>query len=160
MTKVGLISDTHLMNLNGDLEEKICKLFKDCGPIIHCGDIVNLNVLDSFIDHELIVVAGNTDGEDVRRAFPAKRKTRIEAVDVGIVHGWGSPEGIRQRIKNEFDGVGLICYGHSHQPFCDREHGIFFMNPGSPTRPRFTDAGTVGIITINGNEIRGEILEL
>ena len=160
MTKIGVLSDTHLMNLNGKLEAQLCTLFKDCELLIHCGDIINLNVLDSFIDHELIAVAGNMDGEDVRRAFQFKRKTTIEAVNIGIVHGWGSPEGIRQRVMNEFEGVELICYGHSHQPFCGRENGIFFMNPGSPTRPRFTDAGTVGIITINGNEIRGEILDL
>jgi len=160
MIKIGVISDTHLMKLSGALEKRLRIHFADCQLVIHCGDLVHSNVLDSFHDREVLAVAGNMDGEDVRRSFPLKRKTRIEDVNLGIIHGWGAPEGLRDRIRNEFEGVDLICYGHSHQPFAAREQGIFFMNPGSPTRPRFTAVGTVGIIVIHGKEIRGEILAL
>jgi hypothetical protein len=160
MTKIGVISDTHLMELSLALEKRLRLLFADCPLIIHCGDLVHLNVLDSFHDREVLAVAGNMDGADVRRSFPLKRKTRIEDVNLGIIHGWGAPEGIRSRIRREFEGVELICYGHSHQPFAATETGIFFMNPGSPSRPRFTAAGTVGIIEVHGKEIRGDILAL
>lgn len=160
MTRIGLISDTHLLRLAPELEERILGIFDGCETIIHCGDLVNPGVLDSFIGREVLAVAGNMDSDDVRRGCPFKRKTRIEQVSLGIIHGWGAAEGIRARIRHEFEGVELICYGHSHQAFAAYENGIFFMNPGSPTRPRFTAAGTVGIIEIHGKEIRGEILAL
>jgi putative phosphoesterase len=32
--------------------------------------------------------------------------------------------------------VDVICFGHSHQPVCQRREGRWLVNPGSPTDKR------------------------
>jgi hypothetical protein len=85
---------------------------------------------------------------------------QVEDISIGIIHGWGSPHGIRQRIRTSFESVDAIIYGHTHQAFCAYEEGIFFFNPGSATDSRFTSSNSIGIIRIDGKMIEGEIISL
>ena len=162
MIKIGVISDTHLRSPDTFLETVIRKHFHDVEMVIHAGDMVTLDVLDLFmaLDKEVIAVCGNMDSADVQRSYPVSRTIRIEELSIGIIHGWGSPHGIRQRIRTSFENVDAIIYGHTHQAFCAYEAGIFFFNPGSPTDSRFTSSNSIGIIRIDGKMIEGEIISL
>jgi len=162
MKKIGVISDTHLMELNDHIKKIAYTHFSDVDLIIHAGDIVKLGVLDIF--HEMgkkfIAVAGNMDYPGVLDTFPAKQTVKIEDVSMGVIHGWGSPDGIRNRIRSEFTDVDVIIYGHTHKGFNRKEDGIFYFNPGSPTDTRFTKNNSIGIIRIKGNKIQGELIEV
>ncbi|HOO36809.1 MAG TPA: metallophosphoesterase family protein [Deltaproteobacteria bacterium] len=162
MTKIGVISDTHRRSPDTFLETVIRKHFHDVEMVIHAGDMVTLDVLDLFmaLDKEVIAVCGNMDSADVQRSYPTSRTIRIEELSIGIIHGWGSPHGIRRRIRTSFERVDAIIYGHTHQAFCAYEAGIFFFNPGSPTDSRFTSSNSIGIIRIDGKMIEGEIISL
>ena len=162
MKKIGVISDTHLRRPDKNLDAFIQKHFHDVDLIIHAGDMVTLDVLDPFIalDKEIIAVCGNMDSPDVQRSYPISRTIGIEGLSIGIIHGWGSPHGIRERIRTSFDNVDAIIYGHTHQAFCAHEAGIFFFNPGSPTDSRFTSSNSIGIIKIDGKKIEGKIISL
>lgn len=162
MMRIGVLSDTHLQGPDDALEELAARHFSDMDLIIHAGDMVNLSVLDVFaeLDKDVVAVCGNMDGHDVRSSCPAQRIIHIEQLKIGIVHGWGSPHDIRQRIRNAFEQVDAIIYGHTHECFCAMESGIFYFNPGSPTDSRFTSTRSLGIITIQGHSIEGEIITL
>jgi len=162
MTKIGVISDTHLKKPDKDLATIIQKHFHDANMIIHAGDMVTLDVLSPFIalDKEVLAVCGNMDSHDIQKTCPIRRTIRIEEFSIGIIHGWGSPHGIRERIRTSFEKVDAIIYGHTHQAFCAYEDGIFFFNPGSPTDSRFTSSNSIGIIRVNGKKIEGEIVLL
>lgn len=162
MKKIGVISDTHRRSPDTFLETVIKKHFHDVDMVIHAGDMVTMDVLDPFIalDKEVIAVCGNMDFADVQRSYPISRTIRIEELSIGIIHGWGSPHGVRQRIRTSFENVDAIIYGHTHQAFCAYEAGIFFFNPGSPTDSRFTSSNSIGIIRIDGKMIEGEIISL
>ena len=162
MKRIGVLSDTHLDGPDAGLEELAARHFSDVDLIIHAGDMVNLSVLDIFadLDKNVIAVYGNMDGPEVRRAYPAQRIIQIEELQIGIMHGWGSPHGIRHRILNAFEHVDAIVYGHTHEAFSGTESGIFFFNPGSPTDSRFTSSRSVGIITVQGHSIQGDIITL
>jgi len=162
MKRIGVLSDTHLHGPDIGLEELAARHFWDMDLIVHAGDMVNISVLDVFavLGKDVIAVCGNMDGHDVRSSFPMQRIIEIEQIRIGIVHGWGSPHGIRQRIRNAFEQVDAIIYGHTHVGFSDMEAGIFFFNPGSPTDSRFTSSRSLGIITVQGHSIKGEIITL
>ena len=162
MIKIGVISDTHLRSPDTFLETVIRKHFHDVEMVIHAGDMVTLDVLDLFmaLDKEVIAVCGNMDSADVQRSYPVSRTMQVEEISIGIIHGWGSPHGVRQRIRTSFENVDAIIYGHTHQAFCAYEAGIFFFNPGSPTDSRFTSSNSIGIIRIDGKMIEGEIISL
>jgi len=162
MKKIGVISDTHLTGPDSYLEEIASRIFVDVDFIIHAGDMVRMEVLDVFIqmDKRVVAVCGNMDGMDVRQSYPASRSIEVEGVTLGITHGWGAPAGIRQRIANTFRDVDSIIYGHTHEGYAGYEAGIYFFNPGSPTDSRFTSTRSVGIITVDGKSIEGEIIIL
>lgn len=163
MTKIGVLSDTHITEPDKAFMTLIERHLKDSDMIVHAGDMVTLSVLDPFLamGKEVIAVCGNMDHADVQGAYPASRTIMVEDIRIGIIHGWGSPNGIRSRIKESFTcDPGMIIYGHTHQAFSGEEHGIFFFNPGSPTDSRFTTSRSVGIITIDKHSIRGEIIPI
>ncbi|KPL07170.1 hypothetical protein AMJ86_05520, partial [bacterium SM23_57] len=60
----------------------------------------------------------------------------------------------------EFEDVHAVIFGHAHQPIRDNIGGMLVMNPGSPTSNRFQSSNTYGLLTINGNSITGDIIEL
>jgi hypothetical protein len=162
MKRIGVLSDTHLKMSDAFMDEIATRYFADTDFIIHAGDMVTLDVLDAFssLGKEIIAVCGNMDPPEVRSMYPPVRTILVEDVTIGITHGWGSPHGIRQRIKASFPGVDAIIYGHTHQAFAGTEAGIYFFNPGSPTDLRFTTNRTIGIIEIQGTSIKGAILTI
>lgn len=160
MKKIGVISDTHLRKPDEKLFAIAKKYFYDVDLIVHAGDMVTLDVLDCFagLGKEIQAVCGNMDSPEIQRLYPVSRTFTIEECSMGIIHGWGSPHGIRHRICASFDNVDAIIYGHTHQAFSAMEAGIFFFNPGSPTDSRFTTSNSIGIIMIDGKKIEGEII--
>ncbi len=162
MKKIGVVSDTHLMQANDFLREISRDYFSDADLIIHAGDVVSLSVLDVFykLGKDMVVVSGNMDHVDITASFPPKQVLKIGDISIGIIHGWGSPVGIRDRIKREFKDVDVIVYGHTHQAFNQVEDGILFFNPGSPTDTRFTKENSIGIIYVNNKKVRGELIVL
>jgi putative phosphoesterase len=162
MKRIGVISDTHLAMHDDSLEELAARHFRDVDFIVHAGDLVTLDVIETLaiLEHPVIAVCGNMDAPEVRSSYPVSRTITVEEVTIGIIHGWGSPNGIRQRIRSSFTGVDAIIYGHSHQPFSGMESGIFFFNPGSPNDSRFTSGRSVGIMEIQGKAITGAIIKV
>ena len=48
MVKIGIISDTHVSEKRGKLNEKIFEYFQDVDLIFHAGDITSPKVLDEL----------------------------------------------------------------------------------------------------------------
>lgn len=162
MKRIGVLSDTHLRGPDAVLEKLAAGLFSDVDLIIHAGDLVDLSVLDVFkgLGTDVVAVCGNMDGPGVRSSYPVQLVIPVENLRIGIIHGWGSPHGIRPRICHAFVEVDAIVYGHTHEAFSGTEAGIFFFNPGSPTDSRFTMHRSVGIMTVHGHSIEGAIVTL
>jgi uncharacterized protein len=163
MTKIGVLSDTHITDPDKGFMAMVERHLKDADIIVHAGDMVTLSVLDPLFSmgKEVVAVCGNMDYADVRRTYPVSRTIMVEDIRIGIIHGWGSPNGIRTRIRESFDkNIDAVIYGHTHQAFSAKESGIFFFNPGSPTDSRFTTSRSMGIITVDKHMIRGEIVPI
>ncbi|HOO91319.1 MAG TPA: metallophosphoesterase family protein [Syntrophales bacterium] len=157
--KIGVISDTHLNIPEKKLEKIVEDHFHDIDVILHAGDIVKREVLDTFRGKELFAVCGNMDTDSVRNIFPEKRVVEIAGRRIGLIHGWGSPPGLEEKILREFDDVECIVYGHTHRAANEMRNGVLVFNPGSPTDKRFAKHNSVGILDI-GKRIVGTIIDL
>ena len=156
--KIGVISDTHLRRPDDGLRAIIRKHFHDAELILHAGDLVDLSVLDAFGDVEVIGVRGNMDPRSVEEEMPAKRVVEIGRFRIGLIHGWGSPHDLEDRIRGEFTRVDCIVYGHSHYPVNRVRDGILFFNPGTACDRRWSVSNTVGILEVGPDAITGRIV--
>jgi putative phosphoesterase len=150
--KIGVISDTHATSL-AEVPDRILHAMAGVDLIIHAGDFVAWDVLDGLKQlGEVKAVQGNMDSEELKRLLPEKEILEVEGRRIGIIHGWGSPYGIDNRVGGMFDNVDIIIYGHSHHPQNEVKNGVLFFNPGIAKN-------SFGILTI-GQGVRGEIINL
>jgi uncharacterized protein len=157
--KIGVLSDTHLTRCDEFLKATLDKYFSDVDIILHAGDIVELDVLDMFRGRDVRAVCGNMDLPSVRAQLSHKMQFTLEGIRFGLIHGWGNPMGIRSRIRQAFEHIDCLVYGHTHQAFNEVRDGVLCFNPGSPFGGIFSSKKTVGILEIN-NGISGKIIEL
>ena len=160
--RIGVLSDTHLSgstDAQGFLVALIEDVLAPIDMILHAGDLVAPELLNVFDGYPLHAVRGNMD-----RAMPGvpfKKTINVGGFTIGMIHGWGAPEGIEERILDEFSSVSLDClvYGHSHEPACHRRDGVLFFNPGSATDRRGSAYHSVGLLEIS-DDIRGTIIRI
>jgi len=153
--KIGVISDTHLTR-PVDFSALMNGAFKDVELIVHAGDLTELSVLDGLAGKKVMAVCGNMDSPGVRRQLPAQRVFEAAGFKIGLIHGWGGPQGIEERIAQEFEGVNCIVYGHTHAPVHLKRDGILFFNPGTFSGIGGSGSKTVGVLEL-GDTIRGQI---
>lgn len=157
--KIGIISDTHLTQATPDLIELGNGPFRDVEMILHAGDITELAVLQALAGRKVLAVCGNMDSPSVRRELPARQVFQAEKFKVGLIHGWGGPRGIEERIAREFEEVDCIVYGHTHVPAHMERGGIFFFNPGTFAGGWGPGSKTVGVLNL-GDTPSGQIFYL
>lgn len=148
---IGVISDTH-----GLLRPEIFSIFTKVDLIIHAGDIGRPEVLsDLEAVAPIKAVLGNVDS---RYDFP--RVKLAETVDVMgrriyVIHN-----------RHQFTAnpasqkIDLVIFGHSHQPYHERENGILYFNPGSAGPRRFSYPIAVGMITLTDESIEAKHIHL
>lgn len=149
--KVGLISDTH-----GLLRPQALEALQGCDYLIHGGDIGKPEILEALRKiAPLTVVRGNNDTDDAWAAdVPFEAVLRIGDVGIYTTHILAHvPETLPPDIR-------VVVTGHSHKPLQQLRHGVLFINPGSAGPRRFKLPITVGVLHIDGLEVRGELIEL
>ncbi|MDD5474966.1 MAG: metallophosphoesterase family protein [Syntrophales bacterium] len=157
--KLGVISDTHLKARDEWLEQIVTDYFQDVDAVLHAGDIVDGGVLEVFAHKEVVAVCGNMDPYPLRNTLPSKLVMEIKGHRIGLIHGWGGPAGIEERIIGEFDRVDCVVFGHTHAAQVEYFGKVLFFNPGSPTDKRFAKETSLGILEI-GKTIEGTIISL
>ena len=168
--KIGVISDTHLEGPNDGLREIVEKHFYDVDLILHAGDLGRLSLRNVFGEKKVVAVHGNTDSSSVRSLLPRTDIVPIGRFRIGLIHGDGNDTGqnfdewirnMEDRIREEFNDVDCIVYGHTHYPVNHHRKGILFINPGTPN-PRVGRYGpnSVGILEIGDDKITGQIIYL
>ena len=150
--RIGVLSDTHASSFS-ELPDKILTTLAKVDMIIHAGDFTTKDVLDGLKQlWEVVAVCGNMDSNELKQLLPERELLTLGGKRLGIIHGWGGPHGIEDRVGRLFSNVDIIVFGHSHQPMNKVMHDILFFNPGQARN-------SFGILTI-GEEIRGEIIRV
>ena len=158
--KIGILSDTHLSSVNYSFEKSYDQHLSDKDIIIHTGDFVSIEIVEFLDSHnEFHGVCGNMDPHDIREILPPKRIIDAGPFKIGIMHGWGPKQGLEDRLMNEFTGVDIIVYGHSHRPANHSKDGVLFFNGGTAAGRSLTVPGSIGILEID-QEVKGKIINI
>ncbi len=157
--KIGVISDTHLKEPSAQLISLAEGVFRDADMILHAGDLVSLEVLTVFKGKEVIAVRGNMDLPDSIGILNEVEVIEAGGWVIGLTHGWGAPLGLEKKVRQKFDRIDALVYGHSHRPANHRKEGVLFFNPGAFKSGWFGGTSTVGVLTL-GDDISGEIIEI
>ena len=157
--KVGVIADTHLRQASRELEELMAGPFKGVEMVLHAGDITELDVLQAFGGKKIQAVCGNMDSPAARRQLPTQHILQVGKFKIGLIHGWGGPQGIEERIRREFPELHCIVYGHTHAPSQVTREGVLFFNPGAFGVNFVTGKRSVGLLDL-GETMVGEIVYL
>ena len=161
--KLGVISDTHLATLTGDFIDLTKDRFESCDMVVHTGDFTSPEIycyLNELTSGNLIAVHGNMDPPELRKLLPEHVVFEKLGIKIALIHGWGAPSDLEQRIAMRFSdqGVSCIIYGHSHNGANQKYNDILFFNPGSPTDRHYAKMNSIGYVTIENGEIVGEIV--
>ena len=134
--KIGIISDTH-----GSLPREVQDIFRGVQEIIHAGDI---GADDVLIELGMIApvqaVFGNMDGHDLRKKLSAKLEYQRMGYRFIISHFKG--------IVEFKDFPIIYIYGHTHLAKIKKNGEVFYINPGSATRPPKGKNASVAVLTI------------
>ena len=158
--KIGVLSDTHLRHVTGELREIYDKYLSDKDLVLHAGDVISSEVVDFLSRKNFHGVHGNMDPFEVKQMLPGKKVLQVGPYRLGLIHGWGSSAGLEDRIWAEFQEVDIIVYGHSHNAANHRREGTLLFNPGTATGFSSANIHTIGILELSNNRISGEIIRL
>ena len=126
-----VISDTHIPKRTSRIPPEFIEKVKDNDLIIHAGDFTELKVFRKLEGvATLYAVYGNMDCPEIKEILPSKKIFELLGFRIGLIHGFGSPLDLTQRIRGEFiEYVDLIIFGHSHSP-CNLKKGgtLFFQS--------------------------------
>ncbi len=159
-TRVGILSDTHLIRPDDHFRYLVDICFSNIPVILHAGDLTDISVLDVFKGKEVHAVFGNMCHDSCRKKLPFKKVIKIGRFHIGLIHGMGFRHYVEDHLIREFDGVDCIVSGHTHQPICHRLYETLFINPGSfMGSGRYGAPGTYAILEA-GETLTGKILEV
>lgn len=157
MMKIGVISDTHLQRVSKELQEIFYRYLEDAEVILHAGDFVSYEIVSFLEQKDFHGVCGNMDPPEIKSILPYKRVLNLGEWKIGLIHGWGGPEGIEERIRGEFSDTDVIVYGHSHRAANHTMGGTLFFNPGAAMGFSTDGQHSIGLLTIS-DRIQGEII--
>jgi len=157
-----VIADTHLPRGARRLPEECVARLQAADLILHAGDHSTLAFLEELrsLGPPVEAVYGNVDEPALREALPNELVIEAACARIGMTHVPGPSAGREARLAVRFPGCTAIVYGHTHRPQVEHHHGIWILNPGSPTERRRAPARTMLELTIDGGEITPELIEL
>jgi putative phosphoesterase len=147
---VGVISDTH-----GLVRPEAVEALRGADVILHAGDVGANHVLQELVElAPVIPVRGNVDG-GWARLLPERRRLDLGGVPVLILH-----DRALLGLDPADEGLGIVVFGHSHQPLAERRKGVLWFNPGSAGPRRFRLPVSVGRLEIEDGRVRHRLIEL
>ena len=151
---VAVMSDTHLDqpdNLLAAIFERHCR---DADVLLHCGDCVSEETWSFLNSHpRFYSVQGNCDLPPLNGSLPVLRELELEGFRLGMGHGWGPRSRVGDVVANRFQGVDIVCYGHTHiRDWRLSPGGVRLLNPGSLFWPRSGEGGMARLYLQSGQE--------
>lgn len=154
---IGVISDTH-----GVLNPKVLDIFDGVDYILHGGDIGHPSVLEEL--SQVAPVSGVVGQHDDPEEFPFEKTLFRKWFDVGVYvhHRIGEPGNMRRVPQKDVESLDpqVVIFGHTHEAFNERVDDRLFFNPGPAGRRKMKLPRSIGLIELEGQLVRGEIVPL
>lgn len=149
--RIGLIADTH--NL---LRPEALAALQGVDHLIHAGDIGGSHILEQLQRiAPLSVVRGNNDQESWADDIPEYLTLSFGTVTLHVLHDLKQLE-----VDPAAQGIDVVIAGHSHKPLHEERNGVLYLNPGSAGPRRFKLPIGVGLLHIEGRQVRAELITL
>ena len=149
--RIGLIADTH--NL---LRPEALAALQGVDHLIHAGDIGGPHILaDLERIAPLSVVRGNNDQDSWADAIPERLTLRFGAIALHVLHDLKQLD-----IDPAAQGIDVVIAGHSHKPLHEKRNGVLYLHPGSAGPRRFKLPIGVGLLHIEGRQVRAKLITL
>lgn len=158
MTRVAVISDTHVPRGARRLPEACLAELRAADAILHAGDVTSVAVYEELgaLGPPLYAVAGNIDEPALQALLPEERVVELDGVRIGMRHIARSPEALLARFR----GCAAVVFGHSHLPVVERRGETWLLNPGSPTERRRSPFHSMIRLELEAGEVRPELVRV
>ena len=146
--RIAVLSDTHVGDKARALPPVLIEKMRNAEPelILHAGDVTAPIVLETLEEiAPVLAVRGNAD----YLGLPEEEKIEADQIRIGMIHGHQllSLNAQFLTLKALDMDVDLLVFGHTHRFYFDSfslyGKRVYLLNPGSPTFPRWDDAGFV-----------------
>jgi uncharacterized protein len=164
VTRLLLLSDTHVPTRARDLPAQVWAAVEAADVVIHAGDWTSEELLDRLHDRSarLVGVLGNNDHGALRERLPEVARVELDGVRFAVVHETGAKEGRERRADLAYPDTDVLVFGHSHIPWDTvSPRGLRLLNPGSPTDRRRMPRATFLTATVGDGALREvELVEI
>ncbi len=152
MTRIVVVGDTHIRTWD-QAPPELRALLREADIAVHCGDWTGVEAVEGFREEmrQPVVVFGNSDPVELRRALPLREVIEVDGLRIGVTHpSWGQVEPTLEALMRDFPEaevgrLDIVCYGHIHVPRSEVWDGIHFVN-GGQGYPSFMVPGTYAVI--------------
>ena len=171
--RIGLISDTHIPEVEKELPSEVIEAFQGVDLILHAGDIYATSVLDALERVAPILAASGDDDYASTLAdqrVKAKHVLKFEGQTLWLVHmrplyltsrTWLKGNPSEQNRQDRDENPDIIVFGHEHRTVVQHNNGVLYVNSGSPTFINYLRGlGTVGILELNSGKADVCIVQL
>jgi uncharacterized protein len=159
--RIIVISDTH-----GLLDTRVLELCAAADHIIHAGDVGSGVVVEELARlAPLTAVRGNRDRGPFGAGLPNEAAGEVAGLRFVVAH---KRRDLRAAHPDpQAEGLGLLVYGHTHQPalrYFGHEPGrlpVLWLNPGSASAPLATDPRpSVALVDVRDGEPEARLVFL
>jgi hypothetical protein len=148
---IGVLSDTH-----GLLRPKLLPALAGVDHILHAGDVGDPSILTELRRiAPVTAIRGNIDRSGPCAELPATEAIELAGCLIYIVHNLEDLD-----LNPQAASIGVVLYGHSHQPSIEQRNGILYLNPGSVGPRRFNLPITFALLRIDNGQPAAEIVSL
>jgi putative phosphoesterase len=156
MMWLGVISNT-----DGAITPDVTKALHGVDYIVHCGAIGAWEVIEEL--SKVARVTGVLGPNDDPQAIPFERALAkpFGGATVYVVHKLGDPLDLPQAARRDIQKIDprVLLFGGT-APFNNRVDGRLFFCPGSAGKKRPRAGRSVGMIEIDSQSVRGELITL
>ena len=141
--KIGLISDTH-----NRLNPKVFDVFAGVDLILHAGDIGGEQILTELNAIAPVkAVFGNTDSYPLVQRLKRVAFHEAAGFTICLTHIVFSAKTFSYELFKMNREAQIVVYGHTHKASQERFKGMYFINPGSASMPRYGKNPSVAILS-------------
>lgn len=153
---LGVISNTE-----GQITPEAGIALRDTDYIVHCGAVGTWEVIEDL--SKVARVTGVVGPDDDPNVIPFERvlTKAFSGTTVYVVHKLGEPLDLDPAVKRDILKVNprLVLFGGT-TPFNGRVDDRLFFCPGAAAKKKGKGGRSVGIVEIDGQSVRGEIINL
>ena len=148
---IGVLSDTH-----GLLRPELLPALVGVDHILHAGDVGDPAILTELSRiAPVTAIRGNIDTHGPNSLLPTTEAIELAGCLIYMLHSLDDLD-----LNPQAAGIGVVLYGHSHQPSTELRNGVLYLNPGSAGPRRFNLPITYALLRVHNSQPQAEILHL